>query len=194
MVICLMFSCGSIPRSLEPMPYLKWFDKNPMSFVSGNDSNDLKGVLNYTPVELEYASQYLSPSSNISELKSSYEKQKKQSAVLFNYSMLFKQGSLFNQKVTKNESSKVLMEYYAFRKKKDIKAVSKSGDTIPCSVFFHEIGISNSPRELFKIEFNNINIGEIKSVIIADDYFIDQKMVFDVSSISKNKLPELKLR
>jgi hypothetical protein len=180
------------PKQMDPQEYVSWYTSEKYPFRDTVTHKDIVYTLERIPEELWLARNLQSRKITAEDAQEAYGSDPD---ALVSYQLTVhlptpgKDVLSYNKR--SSETSNERMSYFAFGMKNDLFLLDASGDTIQCSGFLYERGISNHPRATFMLDFNEPK--DLRKLCLRDRYLSEELVVFDIAGFSA-KAPKLTIK
>ncbi len=189
--ILLSFSSKDRHKKLNAKLYYQWFKSSSFPFRDTIEKEGVKFVYEWVPREVEIARKLVSANISVQDAKDQLAKSESILTFKF-YIILPKPGTdIFNYQIGEGEDGTTRTQYFSFDMQKDIHLNSKNEDSIDCNGFMHERGMSNFPISKFEFFFIEKDIDAVKSIYYFDRIYSKQNIEFNLTHMSKTKIPTL---
>jgi hypothetical protein len=177
---------------MDPQEYVSWHASGKYPFRDTVTQKDIVYTLERVPEELWLARNIQSRKITAAEAKEAYGSDPDAPTSYQLTVHLPTQGQdVLSYNRHSSETNSERMSYFSFGMKNDLFLLDASGDTIPCSGFLYERGMSNHPRATFLVDFNETK--DLRKLCLRDRYLSEELVVFDLTGFSA-KAPKLTIK
>ncbi len=194
LIVMFTWGCSGI-KKLEASEYLKWCAKETSSFTVSDTIQEVCYSIKHISSEEDAANCLRTSCLSVEEIKAELLRNKSSQQFSMRIRVLKTGKDIFDYTTSKNNfPSSDRQKYFAFEMKKDVKMITKMGDTLDCSFWSYEPSMAGSGIATILFGFQAIDQENVKSICINDRVFTGEKMDISLLSIPFTSYPTLKIK
>jgi hypothetical protein len=176
---------------LEPESFLQWYSSDDNSFKSSDTLNGICYTMLSYPQEVSIAICAINKCESKETLMTDLKNKTQLNTYLLELKNLNSTGDLFSVGASKRMSRNEQIIYLNNDIKDDLKALTRSGDTLMCVSVIYEPLLANTFRLM--IDFESSNSASIDRIIYADRLINSSQIEFQFTKNNYSNFPLLNL-